>query len=528
MTHPPHLFPAVAILAPALILGLAMPAPAETPTVLLLEGVVSPAGFPVDLFRAVSSNDANGFAVSVSGGSAIGFWGSRLGEAPGWIDPAGVPPQEIRIPLALANDGSLVWLRSQGGRPSVWQDDVEITPTGQNCGPALPIAKWDYGIQPGVAKGLSMPVFTAQVVGTRWPCVLGQRGLFLGGSPTTPLVLGNEAVPGLSYSVPCTGLAWTVAVSSLASHWIAQTMRQYPLEYALLLDGEVLLVDGTAVRTGEPVPASLGGRAGEVWTAPFRFLKVNEQGDYVFAGTTSWQGLTQDVVVRNGSLEHRSGDTFVEGEVVNGVVGHLSLNASGDLAAALELGGARDHALVVNDRIVARTGDPVDLDGDGIADPGTALGFWPRFAEVLSLTDRDENGDMRLYSICGVDPAGSPDPLDDLEALLVVPVRNVATASEPEASPAAIELGFAPNPFRTDSTVRFTLDREAETRLTVHDVTGRRVTTLRSGRLPAGNHAATWNGTDGSGAPVPAGVYFCRLVADGRVDTGKLIRLSAR
>ncbi len=54
-----------------------------------------------------------------------------------------------------------------------------------------------------------------------------------------------------------------------------------------------------------------------------------------------------------------------------------------------------------------------------------------------------------------------------------------------------------------------------ETDLAVYDASGRRVRTLVSGSLPAGLQSATWDGRDGSGRPVSAGIYFLRLTWGG-------------
>ncbi|HZM17770.1 MAG TPA: FlgD immunoglobulin-like domain containing protein, partial [Candidatus Krumholzibacteria bacterium] len=71
--------------------------------------------------------------------------------------------------------------------------------------------------------------------------------------------------------------------------------------------------------------------------------------------------------------------------------------------------------------------------------------------------------------------------------------------------------------------VRYVLAQSAETRLTIHDVSGRLLTTLRSSSLPAGTYSEEWNGTTNAGRRVPRGVYVVRLEAGGRVLTRKLL-----
>jgi flagellar hook assembly protein FlgD len=69
-----------------------------------------------------------------------------------------------------------------------------------------------------------------------------------------------------------------------------------------------------------------------------------------------------------------------------------------------------------------------------------------------------------------------------------------------------------PNPFTLSTTFAISLPADADVDLTVHDLAGRRVTTLAHGRLGAGRREFTW---DGAGAR--DGVYFVRLTVDGRV-----------
>lgn len=78
-------------------------------------------------------------------------------------------------------------------------------------------------------------------------------------------------------------------------------------------------------------------------------------------------------------------------------------------------------------------------------------------------------------------------------------------------------LGNHPNPFNPSTTIRFHLPRTGNAEVKVYDVSGRVVTTLRGGQMPAGVNSLTWRGTDTRGAQVVSGVYFYRLFVDGEV-----------
>jgi len=72
-----------------------------------------------------------------------------------------------------------------------------------------------------------------------------------------------------------------------------------------------------------------------------------------------------------------------------------------------------------------------------------------------------------------------------------------------------VALSASPNPTRGATHLDFTLAAPGVARLTVHDVTGRRVSTLLDGPLPAGTHRVAW------AAPARPGVYFATLELPG-------------
>jgi hypothetical protein len=105
---------------------------------------------------------------------------------------------------------------------------------------------------------------------------------------------------------------------------------------------------------------------------------------------------------------------------------------------------------------------------------------------------------------------------------VVIPVEITVfdpTAAEmPTASPAAFALHAArPNPTRDETRIGYELPRATRVRLSVFDVTGRRVRTLVDGLEAGGRRTVSWDGRDGAGRAVPSGVYFYRLQAGAEV-----------
>lgn len=72
-----------------------------------------------------------------------------------------------------------------------------------------------------------------------------------------------------------------------------------------------------------------------------------------------------------------------------------------------------------------------------------------------------------------------------------------------------------PNPFNPSTIIPYRLERAGHTTLAIYNSLGQRVRTLVNGPLPAGSYTVRWDGRNGSGVPVPSGVYFYRLKAGG-------------
>jgi hypothetical protein len=80
-----------------------------------------------------------------------------------------------------------------------------------------------------------------------------------------------------------------------------------------------------------------------------------------------------------------------------------------------------------------------------------------------------------------------------------------------------------PNPLRDSASIEFTIPAGARTaRLAIYDARGRLVRTLVDGTAGRGAYTAVWDGTDGRGERIAAGVYFCSLEVPGAVLTEKI------
>jgi len=75
------------------------------------------------------------------------------------------------------------------------------------------------------------------------------------------------------------------------------------------------------------------------------------------------------------------------------------------------------------------------------------------------------------------------------------------------------------------SLLRFAVPREAPVSLTIHDLSGREVRRLVGGMLPAGEHAARWDGRDGEGRDAASGMYLVRLETEGTTRASRLVKV---
>jgi hypothetical protein len=80
-----------------------------------------------------------------------------------------------------------------------------------------------------------------------------------------------------------------------------------------------------------------------------------------------------------------------------------------------------------------------------------------------------------------------------------------------------------PNPFNPSTTIRFDLPKAGHVRLSIYNLLGQEIRVLADEKRTAGSHEVRWDGKDGRGNAVSAGVYLYRLEAAPDRTTGKLV-----
>ena len=81
-----------------------------------------------------------------------------------------------------------------------------------------------------------------------------------------------------------------------------------------------------------------------------------------------------------------------------------------------------------------------------------------------------------------------------------------------------------PNPFNSNTVIRFSLPADGPIHLSVYNLAGQKVATLVAGHREMGTYTVHWDGTDESGSELASGMYVYRLQAGKEwVETRKLV-----
>ena len=100
------------------------------------------------------------------------------------------------------------------------------------------------------------------------------------------------------------------------------------------------------------------------------------------------------------------------------------------------------------------------------------------------------------------------------------------TDADPGLPRAFAVRGSYPNPFQTDTKVRFEMPTAENVRIEVYDLLGARVRVLHAGPLTAGTHDVEWDGRNELRRPVSSGVYVYRISAgSGWTGSGTMVRV---
>lgn len=80
----------------------------------------------------------------------------------------------------------------------------------------------------------------------------------------------------------------------------------------------------------------------------------------------------------------------------------------------------------------------------------------------------------------------------------------------------------SPNPFTDKTTINYSILDRTKVLLVIYNVTGEKIRLLTNELQNPGSYSVVWDKRDSNGQTMPAGVYFCRLEAEGYKNTVKM------
>jgi hypothetical protein len=75
-----------------------------------------------------------------------------------------------------------------------------------------------------------------------------------------------------------------------------------------------------------------------------------------------------------------------------------------------------------------------------------------------------------------------------------------------------------PNPFNPETTIKFSIRNDAKVEISIYNIKGQRVKNLVQQEMEKGEHQIVWNGKNEEGQTVSSGVYFYKLMVDGKAE----------
>lgn len=179
-------------------------------------------------------------------------------------------------------------------------------------------------------------------------------------------------------------------------------------------------------------------------------------------------------------------------------------------------------------------------DGDDGDEPGLHTNFrLSGSGEAVLLVDTDERGNVILDSVTfgeqqadvsfgrNLDGAGAFEILSfptpgTANASMMTVVSEETAGAQPERF--RLEQNV-PNPFNSDTVIRFALPERTEVALGIYNLLGQKVATLVQGTRSSGTYQVHWDGRDQEGNDLASGIYLYRLKAGTQVETRQLALL---
>jgi hypothetical protein len=347
--------------------------------------------------------------------------GGKLTEGIVWVDGAIVWRNSDALPVVLSgnestmgisDDLSWIYSPSEGGNDSVWSDGAKVL-TELDDAPGLPGLFITFCSRPQMcsngAKTWISGITASQGSGAQF------RALY---RDNIVVLKGGDVVSGETLITAGTSVGFNYDFSSLATNYICRGVIAAPNA-----SNDVIVANGAIIAR-----ESFSSGEADNWQN-FGDVKTNELGDIAFSGDTDAATTADGYLAFNDELIVREGQNLA-GFTLTGNPSAVGLN---DLR---QVGAIWSHTtgeilfvytptqVASQLDVIMRTGDQVDLDGDGDADgvisdfnasQGVAPGLdLPRQCRVYANVDVELIGGGSVIAIVGASLPAAPG-LTDLD-----------------------------------------------------------------------------------------------------------------
>ncbi|MFC2076836.1 LamG-like jellyroll fold domain-containing protein [candidate division KSB1 bacterium] len=164
---------------------------------------------------------------------------------------------------------------------------------------------------------------------------------------------------------------------------------------------------------------------------------------------------------------------------------------------------------------------------------GQDTGFDAAAVEAIGTTATSSYADMPpdpeahcFYRVAAVDFSGNMSLFSEEISIGPNDLKSASGISDNTALPDKFDLAQNfPNPFNPETTIRFATPEDSFVSLSVYNIFGQLVRTLKNERLPAGFHQIRWDGRDDMGRFIGSGVYFYSIKAGDYTGTRRMVLL---
>ncbi|MBD3368540.1 MAG: T9SS type A sorting domain-containing protein [Candidatus Eisenbacteria bacterium] len=263
-------------------------------------------------------------------------------------------------------------------------------------------------------------------------------------------------------------------------------------------------VSGTVTLEGPSGPSVevVAPNGGEIWG-------VGEVHDIEWTGTGGYTDVGIDCSTDGGTtwttvVSSTPNDGVYEWTVDVDVSDDCLIRVTTDSSPSVS--DMSDGAFSVYQPVTWLAATPVEGDVDAGSSETIELTF-----DATGLIEGDYLADIVVTSNGG-DPVTVP-----------VTLHVSDTGVEGRISSELVLFGNYPNPVGPATNIYFSIPEPSRASVSIYDVAGRRVKTIRSETMPAGRHELSWDGRNNEGERVSSGVYFYRLEAAGESRNAKLL-----